>query len=284
LASKPFPERLILQVDIMTQELTSIRRTLTMVPSDVKQNKLLPAANAIQAAARALIRLPLLKNEQDELVKQVSDACDLLQDNKELRKIFPLAITYVPKHEQALVDILGELISTLESEAASQAQDGMSALLERQKSTLEKGKTQLEAGEHDAARKTFAAVTKEFSKDDKLHVEVGEAFMQVGLFADAEQYLTKAEKIAPNSAHVLNRLGIALRRLGRFDAAEARFRKAISLEGHDPNLHFNLGRLYLDWEKWQECALCGQAALDIEPSFTQASQMLAYCARKLKDS
>ena len=49
----------------MTQELTGIRRALTRVSSELKQNRLLPAAKAVQAAARALIRLPLLKNEQD---------------------------------------------------------------------------------------------------------------------------------------------------------------------------------------------------------------------------
>ena len=58
---------------------------------------------------------------------------------------------------------------------------------------------------------------------------------------------------------------------------------ALSIEKNDPNLYFNLGRLYLDSKRWTECMACAQAALNIEPSFTQASQMIAYCARMLKE-
>ena len=268
----------------MTQELTSIRRALTRVSSDLKQNRLLPAANAVQAAARALIRLPLLKGEQEELTRLIGESCVLLQGNKELRKLFPLSITYIPKEEQQLVETLAELIAILQSEAASQAQDGMQALLDRQRNALDKGQQELDAGQHDAARATFKSLSEEFAEDGELITEIGEAFLQAGLFDDAAKYLGEASKILPGSAHVLNRLGIALRRLGRFEAAEEKFRAALQIEHNDPNLYFNLGRLYLDGKRWEDCMASAQAALDLEPSFTQASQMISYCTRMLKDA
>lgn len=267
----------------MTQELTGIRRALTRVSSELKQNRLLPAAKAVYAAARALTRLSLLKNEQEELTRMVGEGCALLQGNKELRKIFPLTISYVPKEEAQLVETLTELIAVLEGEAAQQMQEGLQALQERQRSTLEKGRKELDAGAHDTARETFRGLSEEFAEDGELITEIGEAFLQAGLFNDAAKYLSQASSILPESAHVLNRLGIALRKLGRFDAAEEKFRTALAIERNDPNLYFNLGRLYLDSKKWAECMACAKAALGIEPSFTQATQMIAYCERMLKE-
>lgn len=266
----------------MSQELTSIRRTLTRVSSDLKQNRLLPAANAVQAAARAMIRMSLLKNEQEELSRIIADACGLLQNNKELRKIFPLAITYVPKEEAQLVETLNELIVILQTEASAQAQDGLAALLERQRSQLEKGQQELDAGQHDATRITFKDLSQEFSEDGELITEIGEKFLQAGLFEDAAFYLQDASAILPRSAHILNSLGIALRRLKRFDVAEEKFQEALEFEKNDPNLYFNLGRLYLETKRWGDCMACAQEALNLEPSFTQATQMVSYCNRMLK--
>lgn len=266
----------------MSQELTSIRRTLTRVSSDLKQNKLLPVANAVQAATRAMIRMSLLKNEQEELSRMIFDACDMLQNNNELRKIFPLAITYVPKEEAQLLETLNELIAILQAEASAQAKDGMQALLERQRSQLEKGQAQLDAEEHDAARATFKGLSDEFAEDGEVITEIGEKFLQAGLLEDAAHYLQGASNILPGSAHVLNRLGIALRRIGRFDAAEDKFQRALEIEKNDPNLYFNLGRLYLDTKRWADCVTCANEALQLEPSFTQATQMVAYCNKMLK--
>jgi tetratricopeptide (TPR) repeat protein len=81
---------------------------------------------------------------------------------------------------------------------------------------------------------------------------------------------------------VLNHLGIALRKMGRYDLAEEKFRAALALESKDPNLYFNLGRLYLDAKRWQGCLECAQAALGLDPSLSQASQMIAYCTRMLE--
>ncbi|MDR2077230.1 MAG: tetratricopeptide repeat protein [Desulfovibrio sp.] len=267
----------------MSQDLTSVRRALTRVSSDLKQNNLLSAAKAVHAAARTLVFVPLIKHEQEELSRMLGDACALLQNSRELRRIFPLAVVYVPRKEAELIATMEELIPLLEAEAAEQARSGAEALLARQRKTFAKGESELEAGDHATARETFGALVGEFSEDAALMANVGEAFLRNGLYEDASHYLTGASCLLPRSAHVLNHLGIALRKMGRFDLAEEKFRAALALEGKDPNLHFNLGRLYLDAKKWQSCLECAQAALALDPSLSQASQMIAYCLRRLRD-
>jgi Flp pilus assembly protein TadD len=151
----------------------------------------------------------------------------------------------------------------------------------RQQQTFAKGKADLDAGDHTTARETFGTLANEFSEDADLITHVGEAFLQKGLYEDASLYLARASALLPQSAHVLNHLGIALRKMGRLDIAEQKFRAALALENKDPNLYFNLGRLYLDAQKWQACLECAQAALALEPAFSHASRMIAYCTRML---
>ena len=247
---------------------------------DLKQNRLLSAAKAVQAAAKALIHTQLMRHEQEELGRMLGDACALLQNSRELRQAFPLAVVYLPGKEAELIATLEELISLLESEAA----EGAAVVLARQRKTFARGKSELEEGNHATARETFRALTGEFSEDAVLIADVGEAFLRKGLYKDALDYLSSASALLPRSAHVLNHLGIALRKMGRYDLAEEKFRAALALERKDPNLHFNLGRLYLDAKMWQSCLECAQAALALDPSLSQASQMIAYCARMLEKS
>jgi tetratricopeptide (TPR) repeat protein len=265
----------------MSQDLTGIRLALARVSSDLKQNRLLPAAKAVHAAVKALVHVSLMRHEQEELSRMLCDACLLLQNSRELRLVFPLLISYSSGKEADLIATLDELIPILEGEAADQAQSGMEALLARQQQTFAKGKSELEAGDHAGARATFSVLVGEFPEDAQLMANVGEAFLQKGLYADASHYLTGASVLLPGSAHVLNHLGIALRKMGRLDIAEEKFRAALALEDKDPNLHFNLGRLYLDAKKWQDCLECARSALTLDPSFSQASQMLSYCNRML---
>jgi Flp pilus assembly protein TadD len=251
---------------------------MASVPIDLKRGRLLPAAKAVLAAAKALSRIPMIKHEQEEFYHMLGEACALLQACRQVREIFPLAITYAPKEEASLVSTLEELVAILEAETQNGARD----ILDSRQSVFNQGKSELAEGNSTAARATFSALVREFPEDAPLMTQVGEAFMDGGLYEDASHYLGLAAALSPQSTHVLNRLGIALRKMGRFDLAEEKFRSALSLDPKDPNLYFNLGRLYLDVRQWQSCLECAEAALALDSSFTQAAQMVAYCSRMLK--
>lgn len=267
-----------------SNDLSSIRRNLSMVSSMIKKEQLLPAANSLHAAVKAFIHVPMMKAEQEEFIRLIEDACFVLQSNKKLRAIFPLEIKYVPQQERQLLEILEELIAILDAEAANNAQLGLDAFKLKQQQIMQQGKREIENGEYDAARKTFAQASSDFPEDGEMHSEIGESFLQAGLYDDAEGYLNTASNLLGASAHVLNHLGICLRKMKRFDKAEEKFREAIALEPKDPNLYFNFGRMFLDAKKWEQSAENAQKALDLDPSFTQASQMVAYCHRMISQS
>lgn len=264
----------------MSQELGNVRRSLSRISLDIKQGQLISAATSIRDAARLFGRVGMIKNEADEISSMLMTGCDAIRYNKEITKLFPLAISYVPGQEASLVDVMNQLIETLQE---SSTEDAIKQAEERKAAGLKKGRQELEVGEHDMARETFTDLTSQFADDSELAVEVGESFMQAGLFEDAAQHLGAAADLTPESAHVFNRLGIALRKMKRFDKAEEKFLKALELEKGDPNLFFNLGRLYLDWQKWEKTLECAEKSLALDPGFGEAGKLASYAKRKIAE-
>ena len=127
----------------------------------------------------------------------------------------------------------------------------------------------------------FGAISGEFADDSQLQSEIGEKFLSEGLYEDAAEYFTDAVTIDPNALHVYNRLGIALRKLERFDVAEDYFMKALPLAPNDPNLMFNVGRLYLDWGKWAKAVEYGEKAHALRPDFAEAMKLANFARKKL---
>lgn len=266
----------------MSQELASLRRALSRVSSDVKQGQYISAATSIRDAARLFTRgVHMIKNEQEEFMTMLHSGCELLRYNREVAKYFPLSISYTPGQESALVELMNQLIETLQQVST---EDTLKKHEERKKAGLAKGRKELADGEHDEARRTFHELTDEYSNDAQLVTEVGESFMQAGLYEDASNHLGAAARLTPDSAHIFNRLGIALRKMKRYDKAEQYFFHALNLEGDDPNLYFNLGRLYLDWMNWEKTVTFAEKALKLNPSFTEAAKLAAYAKRKLDEA
>lgn len=265
----------------MSQEMSSTRRALSRVSTDLKQGKLISAAISVRDAARLFTRgVPMIKKEHEELVTMLHSGCELLRLNKELAKHFPLAISYTAGQEAALIDLMNQLIEALQE---ASTQDTIRKHEERKKAGLVKGRQELAEGDHDEARKTLRELTDEYGHDAQLATEVGECFLEVGLYLDAAEHLSVAARLTPDSAHVFNRLGIALRKMKRFDKAEQYFFHALELEPKDPNLYFNMGRLYLDTMDWKKTIEYAEKALDLSGGFTEAAKLAAYARKKLSE-
>lgn len=264
-------------------ELAVTRRNLVKIPADLRRGSLVSAARAVQAGVRALIYTHLLRAEQEELVRMVDDGCVLLRGDAKIKQLFPLAITFEPDKKEVLLETLNELIEVLEADAVDSAKETMQAMEDRKRETLARGQEELSQGDVDAARSTLGDLVSEFNTDGALATEVGDSFLAAGLYEDALKHLLSAAKLHPGSAHVFNRIGIALRKMGRLDAAEKSLHRALSIENKDSNLYFNLGRIYFDWKKWNQCLESAESALRLDPEFVEASRMADYCRRMLKN-
>jgi len=261
----------------MAQELTNARRTLSKVSTDVKQGQLISAATAVRDAARLFGRVPMMKNEHEELSDMLKTAADYLFYNATIARLFPLRITYTPGQEDALADIMNQLIEALQEESTREAKERHRAY---KVSQLEKGHKELKNKQFDEAKRTLDKLGEDYSDDWELATEIGELFTAAGLFEDALRHLLLAAKLNPESAHVLNRLGIVLRKLKRYDESHIYFGRAEGIEKADPNLYFNYARLFFDWNQWDTAVEYAQKALALAPDFAEAAKLIAYVQRK----
>lgn len=263
----------------MAQELTAIRSALSKVSSDLKRGQFISAATAVRDGARMFGRVSMIKNEAEELTHLLQEACAHLRYDREVAKLFPLAFNYVPGREDDLASLMNQLIEALQE---ASLEDAMRKHREQKAAALAKGRKLIDEGKLEEARGIFRQITEDYAEDAELAASAGEIFLQVNQFDDAYRFLTAAVKLDPNSAMILNKLGIVLRRIKKYEQAELIYKRAISLEPGDPNLFFNMARVYLDQEDYRTALDYSQKAITLAPDFTEAVKLKAYAFKKLE--
>ncbi len=266
----------------MSQDIVGARRQLSQVAGMLRQGKILPAVQSMVSALRVVLTNALMRAERDEFAKLIGDSIARLNNDPSLRKIYPLSLEYQPGGEKDLFENLRELLDILKEQSLSEAEEVAKAIAAKKQTALTRGQAHLDAQEHDHARAVFKAISDEYPDDSELKGDIGERVLRSGLYEDAAEYLADAVNIDPHALVLYNRLGIALRKLGRFDAAEGYYNKALPLAPDDPNLHFNIGRMYMEWGKWEKAAEHGDKAFSVKPDFVEAKKLADFSRRKLQ--
>jgi Flp pilus assembly protein TadD, contains TPR repeats len=265
----------------MSQDIVSIRRQIKQVSSLLRQGKIMLAAQAVQSVLRVMLTTPLMKAEKDEFIALIREAIDYLNNDQPLRKLYPLALMYTPGEEKKLFDDINELLDMLNEEKMTEVNALAKVMEEKKQAALDKGQGHLDAEEYDQARAVYHEITTEFPHDSELKGAIGEQMLGAGLYEDAAKHLGDAVTLDPNALNLYNRLGIALRKLSRFDVAEEYYMKALPLAPEDPYLLFNIGRLYAEWGKWDKALEYGEKAHAIKPDFEEARKLAAFSRKKL---
>lgn len=265
----------------MSGELTKARQRLTSINSSLKQGKYMSAAQALNDAIVIMLSAQLMKSERDEFASMFNDAVYSLNNNKELRKVFPLVLDYTPGEEKKLREHILEMLKVLQEDVNEGAQKDLASLEARKQTEMDRGQKHLEQQEFDQAKQIFDALTAEYAGDAELKAEVAERYQKAGLNAEAVGYLSAAIAESPDSLHLYNRIGIVLRKMQDFQSAENYYKRALELTQADEYLFFNLGRLYFDWQRWDKTAEAAQRAVGLNPTFDQAKKLLAYAQKKM---
>ncbi len=265
----------------MSAELTKARNQITQVNTFLKQGKPLPAVNALYEAVLTMLKAKLMKSERDEFSKLIEQAVYQLNNSKELRQLYPLIIPYAPGEEKALLERIRELLRELQANTVEEARDQMEQRGKRRAEGLAKARALLEESQNEAACELLTALAREFPNDAPLRVEIADLLMQVELYKEAFPFLSEALEITPDQLHLYNRVGMVLRKLGQFELGEKYYMRAVNFAKEDPNLYFNLGRLYIDWQKFDKVERAAKLALKLNPDFEEAKKMLAFAQRKL---
>ncbi len=135
--------------------------------------------------------------------------------------------------------------------------------------------------EYKQADRVFKKLIKTFKEDTDLKLSISDIYLEEGMVDDALGYLRNAYKDDPEAIHVLNKMGITLRKAGKFDLAIKVFKEAISRTPDDEYLLFNLGRVYIDSKKWEDVLNVADNALKLNPDFKEAEKMLKYAERQI---
>lgn len=264
----------------MSTELIKARSSIAGIGTLLKQEKILPAVLALHDALGPIIRTQLMKSERAEFESVVEKAVNKLNSDANLRKLYPLLLKYARGQEAELQTMLRELLSELQESAVSEARE-MLAERERQKQEgLAKGRQMIASGEFEPAALFFDKLIKSFQEDVDLTVDIGELFQEAKQFDKAFHYLSHSLQNKPESVHLLNRIGMGLRKLGKCQEAEQCFLQAITLVDNDEQLYFNLGRVYLDSQKWAKAEEVASKALSLNSNLDHARKMRDYAHQK----
>ena len=101
----------------------------------------------------------------------------------------------------------------------------------------------LESGDAQRAADLFGALAVSDPGQPAIQANLGVALRRVGRLEEAQAALEAAAGLAPDRAEIHRELGILHRQAGRFGAARDAYERALALAPEDPDAHYNLGVL-----------------------------------------
>ncbi len=91
---------------------------------------------------------------------------------------------------------------------------------------------------------------------------------------DAEEVLNEILQISPDSVNVFNSLGVIYRKRGDLKTSLNHYLKALKVHPNEPHIHYNIGRLYFEMKRPGKARGCFKNALDLDPDFSEAKEVL----------
>lgn len=262
-------------------QLATARRQAASIRTLMRQGKYLPAIQALHDTVLTMIKTPLMKAEREEFEKMVGDGAYHIMSDQTVRTSAALEIAYTPGKERELLDNLRMLLEVFQEHIHQEAEVSIRQAQERRDQELQRAQGMLDAADVDGARGVFAALSREAAGDADLRADIGERFLRAREYKDAADYFGDAVALQPEAVHLYNSLAVAQRKLGNYAEAEQCYLKAAQKGSGDSHLLFNMGRLYVDWKKWDKALKAARAALALDPDFAEAGKLMVYVEKML---
>jgi tetratricopeptide (TPR) repeat protein len=123
------------------------------------------------------------------------------------------------------------------------------------------------------------------AEDTETHYNLGIAYKEMGLLDDAIEQFDKAKRDVERRVDCLTLKGACLVQKGDFETAVKSFREGLAVEDIKDeeriSLYFELGLLYLGWERPLEALDSFQCVADIEPFFRQVDEQIRKLRKEL---
>lgn len=149
-------------------------------------------------------------------------------------------------------------------------------------------------GKHGEAIEAFSMATRLDRLFAKAYEEMGRVYKLMGDLQKAEEYMRLAAEIYMDtnkigaaedvlneilesgtpSLNVFNTLGVLFRKKGDPEEALKHYKKALKVHPDEPYIYYNIGRLYLDMKKMEKAKSFFSMALEQDPEFEEAKQVI----------
>lgn len=135
------------------------------------------------------------------------------------------------------------------------------------------GEIYMEKGDVDKAEEAFKIAVKHDPHSPERRTAIGEAYLKGGQEDRAADAFKQSIDLKQDT-NVYNRLGIALRKKGKFKEAIQEYKKAIKVDPSDEVLYYNIGRAYMQDKNFNSARKAFKKALSVDPNFEDAQRML----------
>jgi tetratricopeptide (TPR) repeat protein len=149
---------------------------------------------------------------------------------------------------------------------------------------LKKAQQLLDSGKIDEARDLLNSLLAATPDDVSLYLTIGERYLSNELYEDAELTFRQAQCKDRNSIHIINRLGIAFRKMGRYDDAIAEYAKAIKIAPSDAHLYYNLAVALYSKKDYPRALMIVEKSLRLKPDFAEGLELKEAVTMHLSNS
>ncbi|MBF0203582.1 MAG: tetratricopeptide repeat protein [Desulfamplus sp.] len=149
-------------------------------------------------------------------------------------------------------------------------------------------------GKHSEAIVAFRKATQLDRLFAKAYEEMGRAYRAMGEHDKADECMNHAAQIhlerdnddyaegilneilslGSDSLNVFNSLGVIYRKRGDHTTALTHYSKALKIHPDEPNIYYNMGRIYLDMKNTDKARELFHKAVEIDGSFKEAKQVI----------
>lgn len=224
----------------------------------------------------------LIRQEKKEFQDLLTKGVHLLSLDSTIKELSQEPLEYTPKKELELLASLRALPGEIEALRTQRVGEKAEARSQSRVDRLEKGRQLLQQKYFDGAVQHFKRLCDDFPEDTALFAEIGKMLFDIN-HIESITFLEKAVVYNPcdHKSHAM--MGLAFRKLKKFDQAEEAYRKALDTAPDNINYLFNLSRVYIDSGNWTKAQEALHRVLEIDPDLEPAKKGLEFATRHCRD-
>ena len=224
----------------------------------------------------------LIRQEKKEFQELLTKAVHLLSLDSTIKELCQDPLEYAQKKELELLARLRALPDEIQTLRKQRVEQKAEARSQSRLDRLEKGKQLLQQKYFDGAIQHFKRLCDDFPGDNPLFAEIGKLLFDIN-HIESITFLEMAVAIDPADHKSYAMMGVAFRKIKKFEQAEQAYRSALVAAPENVNYLFNLSRVYIDSGNWSKAQETLHRVLEIEPDLEPAQKGLEFATRHCRD-